>query len=203
MKVINRFFDANPADAVLELETPRSSDDRGWFSVLFEVDAAAELGITRPFLQDNHSMSTRVGTVRGIHLQLPPHEQGKLVRIVSGRILDVVVDLRPDSNTLGEWIAVELSAEAGNQLWIPRGFGHGFCTLEPDTSLTYKVDNGYAPHADRSLAWNDPDVGIEWNLGTIEPTLSDKDANGVSLADIVAEIEAATTAAHEASRGTP
>ena len=191
MKVINRFFDTHSTEAVLELETPRFGDDRGWFSVPFELDAAAEIGIAQPFVQDNHSMSVNVGTVRGIHLQLPPHEQGKLVRIVSGRILDVVVDLRPGSETLGQWIGIELSAEVGNQLWIPRGFGHGFCTLEPNTNLTYKVDNGYAPHADRSLAWDDPDVGVEWNLDPGAATLSDKDANGSALADIVAEITAA------------
>lgn len=191
MKVINRFFDDDSADAVLELEAPRAIDDRGWFSPAFEVDAAAEVGITRPFVQDNQSMSVKVGTVRGVHLQLPPHEQGKLVRIVAGRVFDVVVDLRPGSATLGQWVGLELSAEAGNQLWVPRGFGHAFCTLEPNTNLLYKVDNRYAPHADRTLAWDDPDVAIEWDVDAADAVLSDKDANGSCLADIVTEVAAA------------
>ncbi len=186
MKVINRYF-----DAALEIEIPRFGDDRGWFSVPYEANAAAEIGLTEPFVQDNHSMSATVGTVRGIHLQLPPHDQGKLVRVTEGRVLDIVVDLRPDSPTLGEWAGIEISAEAGNQVWVPRGFGHGFRTLEPNSHLVYKVDNGYAPQADRSLAWDDPTIGVKWGIDAADATLSDKDRAGSPFADIMADIKQA------------
>ncbi len=176
------------------LTTPSFGDDRGSFTVTYERSQAEAVGLTKPFVQDNHSISAPVHTLRGIHLQLPPFAQGKLVRVLRGRILDVVVDLRPDSPTRGEHAAVELAAGSGEQLWVPAGFGHAFCTLEPDTEVFYKVDAAYAPDHERSLAWDDPALGIEWPADMTEPVLSAKDAVGSDLATILAEIDTATSA---------
>lgn len=173
------------------LATPSFGDDRGSFTVPYEVERAAAVGITKPFVQDNHSVSTGVHTLRGIHLQLPPFAQGKLVRVLRGRILDVVVDLIPDSPTRGQYRTVELAAGTGQQLWVPAGFGHAFCTLEPDTEVFYKVDGPYAPDHERSLAWDDPTLGIDWPEGMTQPILSAKDADGSDLATILAEIDGA------------
>lgn len=179
------------------LATPSFGDDRGSFSVTYERSQAEALGLTKPFVQDNHSISAAVHTLRGIHLQLPPYEQGKLVRVLRGRILDVVVDLRPHSPTCGEHAAVELAAGTGEQLWVPAGFGHAFCTLEPDTEVFYKVDAAYAPDHERSLAWDDPTLAIAWPEGMRAPVLSAKDAAGADLDAILAEVDAAGTAATE------
>lgn len=184
MEVVSRHL-----DDVLELSTQRFADDRGSFEVTYEAGAAAALGITVPFVQDNHSISVPVGTVRGLHLQLAPFSQGKLVRVVRGRILDVVVDLRADSIRRGEHAAIELDAAAGYQLWVPRGYAHGFCTLEPNTEVIYKVDNVYAPSAERSLAWNDPTLGIDWPVTESEVTLADKDRKGLTYQQIIDEID--------------
>ncbi len=177
-------------DDVLEFEITWFGDDRGSFAETFNAAKAAPFGTTETFVQDNHSVSGPAGTLRGLHLQLPPHEQGKLVRVLSGRILDVVVDLRPGSPTHGRHASIELSREAGNQLWVPRGFAHGFCTLEPDTEVAYKVDRSWAPDSERSLSWSDPTLDIAWPFAADELTLSPKDAAGVSFAEIVDEIDA-------------
>ncbi len=174
---------------VFELSTPRFGDDRGSFAVTFEVGAAAAVGMTEPFVQDNHSVSVPVGTLRGMHLQMAPFAQGKLVRVVAGRILDVVVDLRAGSPTRGQHASIELDAVTGNQLWVPRGFGHGFCTLVHDTEVVYKVDNAYTPAAERSLAWNDPTVGIDWPVTAETVTLAAKDREGLSYQQIIDEID--------------
>lgn len=171
-------------NGVFVLSTPRFLDNRGSFAVTFEAGAAADLGLPGHFVQDNLSVSSEPGTLRGIHLQLPPFSQGKLVRVLRGSIADVAVDLRPDSPTFGHHEVIELTAESGEQAWIPAGFGHAFCTLEPDTEVFYKVDAPYAPAAERTLAWNDPDVAVVWPLAD-EPILSDKDAAGLSLAEIM------------------
>lgn len=184
MKVVATYL----AD-VLELSTPRFGDDRGSFAVTFEVGAAAAVGMNEPFVQDNHSVSVPVGTLRGLHLQMAPYSQGKLVRVVKGRILDVVVDLRPGSATRGQYASIELDAVTGNQLWVPRGFGHGFCTLEPDTEVVYKVDNTYTPTAERSLLWNDPTLGIDWPVTEETVTLAGKDREGSSYQQIIDEID--------------
>lgn len=174
---------------MLELSTPRFGDDRGSFAVTYEVHTASAVGIVEPFVQDNHSVSVPVGTVRGLHLQLAPFSQGKLVRVVNGRILDVVVDLRPGSVNRGRHATIELDAGSGNQLWVPRGYAHGFCTLEPDTEVIYKVDNTYTPKAERSLAWDDPTVGVDWPVSGNDVTLADKDRRGLSYQDLIREID--------------
>ncbi len=172
------------------LATPRFEDDRGAFSVWYEQGAAGTVGMINGFVQDNHSTSTSVGTIRGLHLQLPPHEQGKLVRVLRGRVLDVVVDLRPGSPSLGQWESVELVA-GPNVLWIPPGFGHGFCTLEPDTEVFYKVDAVYAPSHEISLRWDDPVLGIDWRVPSDDVVLSAKDASGLDFHEVLSAIEAA------------
>lgn len=176
---------------VLEFEITWFGDDRGSFAETFNATKAADFGLTEPFVQDNHSISAPVGTLRGLHLQLPPHAQGKLVRVLRGKIVDVVVDLRPGSPTHGQHASITVDANR-NQVWVPRGFAHGFCTLEPDTEVAYKVDNLWAPDAERSLAWDDPTLAIDWPIGPDEVTLSGKDADGLSLAEVTAEIAAAS-----------
>ncbi len=175
---------------VLEIKTPMHRDERGYFSVPFNVDAAASLGIVEPFIQDNHSLSVTPGTIRGLHLQLDPHAQGKLVRVPQGRVLDVVVDMRPDSPTCGAHAMVELSAQNGHQLWVPRGFAHGFCTLDPDSALLYKVDAPWDREAERSILWNDPGLGISWPVSPAEALLSEKDAQAPGFEEVLAEIKA-------------
>lgn len=172
------------------LAMPRFEDDRGSFSVPFEQTAARHAGLPDRFVQDNHSISKLPGTIRGIHLQLPPYEQGKLVRVLRGRVFDVVVDLRPDSPTVGRWTSVEL-ASGPQQLWIPPGLGHGFCTLEPDTEVFYKVDSPYKPSHELSLRWDDPELGIDWGFDPDQVVLSDKDARGMGLTRVLEAIESA------------
>lgn len=161
----------------VSLITPkRFGDDRGWFTETFNARNFARVGIAEPFVQDNHSLSRPVGTLRGLHFQTPPHGQAKLVRCIRGRILDVAVDVRRGSPTYGRHVAAELSAENGEQLFIPVGFAHGFVTLEPDTEVTYKVTDFYAPECDGGIRWNDPDIGIDWPLAAASgPVLSPKD----------------------------
>jgi dTDP-4-dehydrorhamnose 3,5-epimerase len=179
---------------VAVLQTPRFGDSRGNFAVLYEQQAAESAGITRPFVQDNFSLSRLPGTIRGMHLQLPPWEQGKLIRVLRGAILDVFVDLRPQSATFGQHGSIQMAAADDLQLWIPAGFAHGFCTLEPDTELLYKVDAPYKPEAERSLAWDDPTVDIDWPVPGDRIMLSDKDATGQDFASIVAEINSSMEA---------
>lgn len=175
----------------LLIAPPRYNDARGTFTVSFQSTAAADLGLPDRFVQDNHSVSYEMGTIRGIHLQLPPHEQGKLVRVLRGRIFDVFVDLRPDSDTVGQVASVELSAEQGAILWIPRGFGHAFCTLEPNTEVFYKVDAPYHREAELSLAWDDPALGVDWPVASGCAVLSDKDQRGVKLGEALTAVRAA------------
>ena len=159
------------------LVTPkRFGDERGFFSEVYNKDAYSNAGIAVEFAQDNHSLSRDVGVVRGLHFQSPPHAQDKLVRVGAGRVLDVAVDIRKGSPTFGEWIAVELSAEVGNQLFIPKGFLHGFATLAPNFELLYKCSDFYAPDCDGAVRFDDPDLGIDWGIDTSSVTLSGKDA---------------------------
>ena len=171
---------------VLLIEPKRFGDARGFFSEVWSRRALAEAGLDAEFVQDNHSLSTEVGVVRGLHYQKPPSAQGKLVRVVRGAILDVAVDIREGSATYGQHVAVELSAANWRQMWVPRGFAHGFCTLEPDTEVLYKVDAYYDRAADAGIAWDDPALGIAWPIARDAAILSDKDRDAARLADIAA-----------------
>lgn len=151
-------------------------DDRGFFSETFNLRALASGGVTGDFVQDNHSLSVQKGVVRGLHYQLPPAAQDKLVRVTRGSILDVAVDIRKGSPTYGRHVTVILSADNWEQLWVPKGFAHGFCTLEPNTEVVYKVTDYYAPEFDRGLRWNDPDLDIKWPVAAERAILSAKDA---------------------------
>lgn len=168
---------------VMQITPPRHGDRRGYFSVTYNRQILAELGIDSDFSQDNQSWSAAAGTVRGLHFQYPPAEQAKLVRVVKGRALDVIVDARRGSPTFGRHLSSEISAENGAQIFVPRGCLHGFVTLEADTILQYKVDNDYAAGLDASLAWNDPDLRINWGIDPASAILSAKDASGISWAE--------------------
>lgn len=162
----------------------RFEDERGWFSETWHAARLAEEGIEAQFCQDNHSYSKAVGTLRGLHFQRPPHAQAKLVRCLRGSIYDVAIDIRRTSPTFGRWVGTVLSARLGYQLFIPRGYAHGFVTLETDCEVAYKVDAYYAPEADGGIVWNDPDLAIDWQLDGLIPVLSKKDAGLPLLADI-------------------
>lgn len=170
--------------AVLLIEPKRFGDARGFFSETFREDALAKAGFTARFVQDNHSLSAQVGTLRGLHYQRAPHAQDKLVRVVRGAILDVAVDIRAGSPSFGKSVAAKLSAEDGHQLLVPKGFAHGFVTLEPDTEVLYKVTNFYSSAHDFGLAWDDPELGIEWGIKPDAALLSDKDRKWPRLRDL-------------------
>ena len=170
-------------DGVVIVEPRVFGDHRGFFMESWSQKKFEEAGLHYNFVQDNHSSSTVKGTLRGIHFQRGDKAQAKLVRCAKGAVLDVAVDLRPNSSTYKQWVAVELSAEKKKQLMIPRGFGHGFVTLTDDVEFLYKADNFYAPEADGGIRWNDPELCIDW--GTDSPILSDKDANAPFLKDAV------------------
>ncbi|MDE2597231.1 MAG: dTDP-4-dehydrorhamnose 3,5-epimerase [Sphingomonadales bacterium] len=167
------------------VHTRRFPDDRGWFSETWVDRKWRDFGVDVSFVQDNHSYSKPVGTIRGIHFQNPPHAQAKLVRCTRGRIMDYAIDLRAGSPTYGQHVGAELSAENGDQLFIPVGFGHAFITLEPDCEVIYKVSDYYAPECDGGVRWDCPDIGIDWPLGGNQPLLSPKDAALPVLADFV------------------
>jgi dTDP-4-dehydrorhamnose 3,5-epimerase len=160
-------------------------DHRGWFNEIYSTDLAGPSGALPgvAFIQDNASLSAQPGTVRGLHFQLPPSAQGKLVMVLSGAIYDVAVDIRRSSPNFGRYEAVELRAGTGHQFFVPEGFAHGFMTLEPNTVVFYKVTNLYAPPVDRGIAWDDPDLGIAWPLPPTEVQLSDKDRKLPRLRD--------------------
>lgn len=169
---------------VLLIEPARFGDARGFFSEVWKRSALQAQGFAADFVQDNHSLSREVGVLRGLHFQRAPHAQGKLVRVVRGRILDVAVDIREGSPTYGQHVGVELSSENWLQLWVPRGFAHGFITLEPDTEVLYKVDAEYNREADGGILWNDPALGIDWPLPAGGAVLSDKDRVAPRLGDV-------------------
>ncbi|MCW3473526.1 dTDP-4-dehydrorhamnose 3,5-epimerase [Limobrevibacterium gyesilva] len=154
---------------------PRFGDRRGFFSETFNADRFAAAGIAGPFVQDNQSLSSQPGTVRGLHCQIGPSVQGKLVRVIKGAIWDVAVDIRRGSPTYGQHVAAVLSAENWSQLWVPGGFLHGFCTLEADTEVIYKVTAAYDPAAERGVIWNDPALALPWPVAADAAQLSDKD----------------------------
>lgn len=171
-------------DGPVEIRPVKIGDDRGYFSETFRLDDFARNVEPVEFVQENHSFSARAGTIRGIHFQSPPAAQGKLVRCVAGSLLDVAVDLRTGSPSYGRWVSTILSAMELNQLWVPEGFGHGFCTLEANSVISYRVTNYYSPEDDKGVAWNDPDIGVEWPAIADPDTLSAKDRRQPRLADL-------------------
>jgi dTDP-4-dehydrorhamnose 3,5-epimerase len=176
---------------VVKLTPKRLGDTRGFFSETWNERLLADHGITARFVQDNHSRSASAGTVRGIHMQLPPRAQGKLVRVVRGAILDIAVDLRPGSPTFGKHVAATLSEENWAQLWVPEGFGHGFCTLEPGTEVVYKVTDTWDAASECSIRWDDPVLGLPWPVTAADAVLSDKDRVAPLLAEALPRLEAA------------
>jgi dTDP-4-dehydrorhamnose 3,5-epimerase len=174
-----RFFPLEIPGIVL-IEETRRGDARGFFAETFKESAFRDAGIPGPFVQDNHSRSSR-GVLRGLHYQLPPRPQGKLVRIVTGEVFDVAVDLRKGSPTFGRWTGIHLSGENGRSLWVPPGFAHGYVVLSETADFTYKVTAEFDPALDRGVRWDDPAIGVEWPMDA--PVLSERDLRLPLLAD--------------------
>lgn len=170
------------ADVVL-VQPVRHGDARGYFCETYKKPEFDAFGLDITFVQDNESLSREVGVVRGLHFQTPPMVQAKLVRAVRGAIFDVAVDIRKGSPSYGRWVAATLTAEKGEQLLVPHGFAHGFCTLEPDTIVAYKVDAPYSPPHDAGIRWDDPDLAIDWPLAAGAAILSGKDRAAPLLRD--------------------
>lgn len=170
-------------DGVLEISPRKFGDERGFFSETYNAKSFEQAGVCLTFVQDNHSFSAAVGVVRGLHYQLPPRAQDKLVRVTRGRIFDVAVDIRRGSPTFAKWVGIELSAQTWNQILVPAGFAHGFITLEPNTEVIYKVTDYYAPKQDRSIRFDDPQIGIAWPLNIADVQLSEKDRTAPVLAE--------------------
>ncbi|OUR79467.1 dTDP-4-dehydrorhamnose 3,5-epimerase [Alphaproteobacteria bacterium 46_93_T64] len=168
----------------VKIITPKKfGDDRGFFSEVWNRETLKSVGIKDDFVQDNHAFSAEKGTIRGLHYQLSPKAQGKLVRVTRGAVMDVAVDIRVGSPTFGEHVAVELSADNWRQLWVPAGFAHGYCTLTDDVEFLYKVTNDYSPAHEQGIIWNDPALGIDWGMPIDNIQLSEKDKILPSLAD--------------------
>ena len=175
-----KFTPQSISDVIL-IEPTVHGDERGYFMESFKQDVFENaLGYKVNFIQDNESKSTK-GVLRGLHYQLPPYAQAKLVRVVKGSVLDVAVDIRQNSNTFGQYVSLVLSEENKKQLFVPRGFAHGFIVLSKEAIFSYKVDNKYPPQHEHTILWNDIDLDIDWHLDDIVPSLSDKDKNGVSF----------------------
>ena len=173
----------NELEGVLEIVPKRFGDDRGFFSETYNRKVLQDAGVDLDFVQDNHSYSARRGVLRGLHYQLPPFAQDKLVRVVRGAIFDVAIDIRRSSPQFGKWHAIEISATKWNQFLVPKGFAHGFVTLEEDTEVIYKTTDFYSPEHDRAIRYDDPSIGIDWPLGADELQLSPKDLRAPPLAD--------------------
>lgn len=169
---------------VLLIKPRQFRDDRGFFSEVYSKRTMSAAGLDMEFVQDNHSYSAHAGTIRGLHFQKPPFTQAKLVRVVRGRVLDYAVDLRRASPDYGRHVVRELSASNWAQLFIPAGFAHAFCTLEPDTEVVYKVTDFYAPEADAGVHWADPDLAIQWPIAADKVVCSEKDARLPKLRDL-------------------
>ncbi|WP_159588046.1 dTDP-4-dehydrorhamnose 3,5-epimerase [Chelativorans xinjiangense] len=170
-------------DGVLEIIPQKFGDERGYFSETYNRAKFSEQGVSIEFVQDNQSYSARKGVLRGLHYQLPPRAQDKLVRVLKGRIFDVAVDIRRDSPTFGRWVGLELSEERWNQILMPKGFAHGFVTLEEHTVVAYKVSDYYSPEHDRGIRYDDPQIGIDWPVKGLEVQLSKKDAGAPLFRD--------------------
>ena len=165
---------------VMLVESTRHEDSRGYFSEIFKRELFVAAGLTADFIQENESLSVEAGTVRGVHFQSGSSAQTKLVSVAVGAVFDVAVDLRRSSETFGQHVTMELSGKNGRQLYVPRGFGHAFCTLEPGTIVRYKIDRHYDPSAERTVRWDDPELGIEWPAGA-GTVVSPKDASAPLL----------------------
>lgn len=171
----------------IKLVIPRHfGDERGYFAETFRDNLFAEQVGTFTFVQDNESLSVRQGTIRGLHFQSQPQPQGKLVRCTAGALFDVAVDIRHGSPTFGQWVGQTLTPDEGKQVWIPPGFAHGFCTLEPNTVICYKVTDYYSAECDKGLRWDDPAIGIDWPQVADPDTLSPKDRQQPLLVDLPA-----------------
>lgn len=177
-------FEVTSIPPVMIVTPKKHGDARGFFSEVYKQSEWEKAGLDYTFVQDNHSFSAPVGTLRGLHFQTPPFAQDKLVRVTRGRILDVAVDIRRSSPTFGKHVAIELSAENWRQLFVPIGFAHGFVTLEPDTEVQYKVTALYSAANDRGLAYDDPDIGIDWPLPPGGALLSEKDKRWPGMRDL-------------------
>lgn len=171
-------------DGPLEIIPRKIADERGYFSEIFRLNTFAERVHGVEFVQDNQSLSLLPGTVRGLHFQIHPAAQGKLVRCLAGKLVDVAVDLRADSLTYGQWLSVVLTPEDNNQLWVPVGFAHGFCTLEPKTIISYRVTDYYSAENDKGVAWDDPEIAVEWPDIADPNTLSAKDRRQPNLGEL-------------------
>ena len=178
---------AQPLDDVLLIEGSTFSDARGWFRETWRDDHFGDAGIPAAWQQDNQSLSVYKGTIRGLHWQKPPFAQAKLVRVITGRILDIVVDIRKSSPNFGKGIGVELSGQANQAVYVPTGFAHGFCTLEANTIVTYKTSMCYNPQNERAMNWASAGVGIDWPFSCVDVIISDKDAAAPDLKDIAIE----------------
>lgn len=168
---------------IYEIQLSPIGDNRGFFMRTFDINEFNKYGLNKMWVQENHSRSTQKGILRGMHFQLPPYSETKLVRCINGAVLDVFVDLRKNSPTFGQWDSIELSAENKKMVIIPRGFAHGFCTLTKESEVLYKVDNFYSKENERGLLWNDPEIGVEWPVES--PILSEKDQKNLRLKDFV------------------
>lgn len=177
----------SPLQGVLYFTPYRHQDDRGFFMESWRDEWYAQLEIPFPFIQDNHARSKEKGVLRGLHFQCPPYAQSKLIWVTRGAILDVVVDLRKSSPTHGQWFSIRLSAENGTRLYVPRGFAHGYLTLQQETEVQYKVDAYYNPQHEGGLLWNDPELAISWGIAT--PVLSPKDSELPALHDLDSPFE--------------
>lgn len=176
--------ESTPLEGVLLLVPRRFADDRGYFCETYNREAFKLVGLRCDFIQDNQSLSRPLATVRGMHFQIPPFAQAKLIRVLKGAIFDVAVDIRHGSLTYGKCVGEILSAENGRQLFIPAGFAHGFCTLEPDTEVLYKVNASYSRDHERGLKWNDPALGINWPVGESTAVILDRDRDLPPLAGL-------------------
>ncbi|MCP4380692.1 MAG: dTDP-4-dehydrorhamnose 3,5-epimerase [Hyphomicrobiales bacterium] len=171
---------------VMLIRSRRFTDARGYFAETYRRSYFDEIGVRADFVQDNQALSVRANTIRGLHFQNDPHAQAKLVRVLTGAILDVAVDLRSGSETYGQWVGAKLTADGGEQLFIPRGFAHGYCTLEAQTVIAYKCDNYYAAEAEGGVHHADRDIGIAWPPDVADPIVSEKDDRLPGLGEIVA-----------------
>jgi len=173
-----------------EISLNPHGDSRGFFMRTFDEGIFEGANLKRTWVQENHSSSGRKGIIRGLHFQLPPHAETKMVRCIRGKVLDVFVDLRKGSETFGQWDSIELTEENKKMIFIPRGFAHGFCTLTERSEVLYKVDNYYTPNAERGLLWNDNDLKINWPVES--PILSEKDKKNLSLKEFINQYNALT-----------